>query len=101
MIILCVVGTRPEVVKMAPVVLRLRRVGLDEVRILATAQHRSLLDRALADFGLTADDDLDLMRPDQALADLTARAVTGLSRALEGQKPDLVLAQGDTTTVFC
>ncbi len=86
---------------MAPVILRLRRSGLEEVRILSTGQHRSLLDQALADFGLAADDDLDLMRPDQTLADLTARAVTALARALEAQKPDLVLAQGDTTTVFC
>jgi UDP-N-acetylglucosamine 2-epimerase (non-hydrolysing) len=86
---------------MAPVILRLRRVGLDAVRILATGQHRSLLDQALADFGLAADVDLDLMRPDQTLADLTARGVTALSRAFVEQKPDLVLAQGDTTTVFC
>lgn len=101
MIISCVVGTRPEVVKMAPVILRLRRNRLEDVRILSTGQHRSLLDRALADFGLTADDDLGLMRPDQTLADLTARAMTALSRTLGEQKPDLVLAQGDTTTVFC
>ena len=101
MIISCVVGTRPEVVKMAPVILRLRRGRHDEVRILSTGQHRSLLDRALADFDLAADLDLELMRPDQTLADLTARAVTALSRAFEEQKPDLVLAQGDTTTVFC
>src|SRR5205814_4333083 len=100
MLVSCVVGTRPEVVKMAPVILRLRRSELDEVRILSTGQHRSLLDRALADFGLTADDDLDLMRPDQTLADLTARAVIALSRSFEERKPDLVLAQGDTTTVF-
>jgi UDP-N-acetylglucosamine 2-epimerase (non-hydrolysing) len=86
---------------MAPVILRLRRGGGDGVRILATGQHRSLLDQALADFGLTADDDLELMRPDQSLADLTARALTALSRTFEKQKPDLVLAQGDTTTVFC
>jgi UDP-N-acetylglucosamine 2-epimerase (non-hydrolysing) len=86
---------------MAPVVLRLRVAALDKVRILATGQHRSLLDLALADFGLTADDDLDLMQPDQSLAELTARAVTALSRTFEERKPDLVLAQGDTTTVFC
>lgn len=101
MIVSCVVGTRPEVVKMAPVILRLRRAPLEEVRILATGQHRSLLDQALADFGLTADLDLDLMRPDQALGDLTARTVTALSSTLGEQRPDLVLAQGDTTTVFC
>jgi UDP-N-acetylglucosamine 2-epimerase (non-hydrolysing) len=101
MIVSCVVGTRPEVVKMGPVILRLRRARLDEVRILSTGQHRSLLDQALADFGLVADDDLELMQPDQTLAGLTARAVTALSQTLQDQKPDLVLAQGDTTTVFC
>ena len=63
MLISCVVGTRPEVIKMAPVIVRLRRDGQEDVRILATGQHRSLLDQALRDFGLTADDDLDLMRP--------------------------------------
>ena len=86
---------------MAPVILRLRRGSHDQVRILSTGQHRSLLDQALADFGLAADTDLLLMRPDQSLADLTARALQALSRAFEEQKPDLVLAQGDTTTVFC
>jgi UDP-N-acetylglucosamine 2-epimerase (non-hydrolysing) len=101
MLVTCVVGTRPEVVKMAPVILRLRRATLEDVRILSTGQHRSLLDQALADFDLVADDDLELMQPDQTLAGLTARAVTALSRALQEQKPDLVLAQGDTTTVFC
>jgi UDP-N-acetylglucosamine 2-epimerase (non-hydrolysing) len=99
--ITCVVGTRPEVVKMAPVILRLRRSGRLDVRILSTGQHRSLLDQALADFGLTADHDLDLMQPDQKLADLTARAVVAISQVVEQQRPDLVLAQGDTTTVLC
>ena len=69
---------------MAPVILRLRRGRHDEVRILSTGQHRSLLDRALADFDLAADDDLDLMRPDQTLADLTARAVTAALASLRG-----------------
>jgi UDP-N-acetylglucosamine 2-epimerase (non-hydrolysing) len=101
MLISCVVGTRPEVVKMAPVILRLRRGGLEDVRVLATGQHRSLLDQALFDFGLAADDDLDLMRPDQKLADLSARALSALSQLFEKQRPGLVLAQGDTSTVFC
>jgi UDP-N-acetylglucosamine 2-epimerase (non-hydrolysing) len=101
MIITCVVGTRPEVVKMAPVILRLRQGGLEEVRILATGQHRSLLDQALSDFGLAADDDLDLMRAGQQLGDLSARALTALTHAFERQQPGLVLAQGDTTSVFC
>jgi UDP-N-acetylglucosamine 2-epimerase (non-hydrolysing) len=97
----CVVGTRPEAVKMAPLVLRLRREGtVIDTRILATGQHRGLLDQALADFGLRPDADLGLMRPNQGLADLTARALTGLSEHFERARPDLVLAQGDTTTVL-
>jgi UDP-N-acetylglucosamine 2-epimerase (non-hydrolysing) len=100
-LISCVVGTRPEVVKMAPVIVRLRRDCLEDVRILSTGQHRSMLDQALCDFGLAADDDLDLMRPDQKLADLTARALSALSQVFEDQRPGLVLAQGDTSTVFC
>ena len=100
--IACVVGTRPEVVKMAPVILRLRRDGSGfDCRVLATGQHRGLLDLALADFGLAADVDLDLMRPDQDLADLTARALTGLAGTFGRERPDLVLAQGDTTSVLC
>lgn len=97
----CVVGTRPEVVKMAPVVLRLRQSsqGFD-VRVLATGQHRELLDRALDDFGLRTDSDLNLMRPGQNLAELTARALTGLTAWLVQDKPEVVLAQGDTTTVL-
>lgn len=100
-LIACVVGTRPEAVKMAPVVLRLRQPGSEmRVRLISTGQHRELLARALADFGLAADVDLDLMRPDQDLADLTARALTALARAIDIERPDLVLAQGDTTTVL-
>ena len=99
--IACVLGTRPEVVKMAPVIFRLRRPGTGcVVRIVATGQHRGLLDMALADFGLDADLDLDLMRPGQGLADLTARALVALSETFERESPDLVLAQGDTTTVL-
>ncbi|CAN5908392.1 UDP-N-acetylglucosamine 2-epimerase (non-hydrolyzing) [soil metagenome] len=97
----CVVGTRPEVVKMAPVVLRLRRPGSGfDVCVLATGQHRELLDVALADFGLKADADLALMRPGQSLAELTARALTALTDWLDQESPDFVLAQGDTTTVL-
>jgi UDP-N-acetylglucosamine 2-epimerase (non-hydrolysing) len=97
----CVVGTRPEAVKLAPVVLRLRREAGLEVRVLATGQHRELLDRALGDFGLAADADLGVMRPGQDLAGLTARALVALSGWLGRERPDLVLAQGDTTTVLC
>lgn len=100
--IVCVVGTRPEAIKMAPVVLRLRRPGSGfRVRVLATGQHGDLLAQALADFGLTPDQNLEIMRPDQGLADLTARALVALDRALAHEPPDLVLAQGDTTSVLC
>jgi UDP-N-acetylglucosamine 2-epimerase (non-hydrolysing) len=100
--IVCVLGTRPEAVKMAPVVLRLREERRRfEVRVLATGQHRELLDRALADFGIVADADLGLMRPGQGLADLTARGLTTLSAAFAQERPDVVLAVGDTTSVLC
>ncbi len=99
--ILAVVGTRPEAVKVAPVVLRLRQDPRLSVRILTSGQHRALLDQALADFSLTSDRDLDLMRPGQTLTDLTARALTALGGAFASESPDLVMAQGDTTTVLC
>lgn len=99
--ILCIVGTRPEAVKMAPVVLALRCLPDVTVRVVASGQHRNLLDQALADFSLEADLDLDLMRPDQELADLTGRAIVALAEAIGAEHPDYVLAQGDTTTVLC
>src|SRR4051812_22241933 len=100
--VMCVIGTRPEAVKLAPVILRLRRPGSGfQARVVTTGQLRELLDQALADFDLLADRDLGLMRPNQKLADLTARALTALSNVLEEDEPDMVLAQGDTTTVLC
>lgn len=98
--ILAVVGTRPEAVKMAPVVHALRRRSWCEARVLATAQHREMLDQILRFFDVLPDRDLDLMRPGQELADLTARMITALDRALVAERPDMVLAQGDTTTVM-
>jgi UDP-N-acetylglucosamine 2-epimerase (non-hydrolysing) len=99
--VVCVVGTRPEVIKMAPLVQRLRRIGPSlGVRIVATGQHRELTARALADFALAADVDLDLMRAGQGLAELTARALVALDEAFGQNRPDLVLAQGDTSTVL-
>lgn len=98
--ILAVVGTRPEAIKMAPVVLELRNHGWAEVRVLATAQHRQMLDQVLATFGIVPDIDLDIMRPNQSLPDLTARLLSALDTVLESEAPDVVLVQGDTTTVM-
>ncbi len=94
-------GTRPEAVKLAPVILALRREASLDIRVCVTAQHRGMLDQVLEVFGIAPDADLHLMRPDQALGELTARAMAGLDAYLADEKPDLVLVQGDTTTVFC
>ena len=98
--IICVVGTRPEAIKMAPVILALRKESWVRTLVLATAQHREMLDDTLSVFGIRPDHDLNLMQPDQTLPELTARLMTSLDQALEIHKPALVLAQGDTTTVF-
>ena len=97
--LLVVVGTRPEAIKMAPVVAEAGRRGL-EVTVCATAQHRELLDQVLTLFGIRAAHDLDLMRPEQSLADLTARAMVALEGVLEHERPDWLLVQGDTTTAM-
>jgi UDP-N-acetylglucosamine 2-epimerase (non-hydrolysing) len=98
--VLCVVGTRPEAVKMAPVILALQKSGKVDCRILATAQHRQMLDQVLAFFDLKPDVDLDIMRPNQTLPELTARLLVQLDKVLAEERPDAVLAQGDTTTVM-
>ena len=98
--IFCIVGTRPEVIKMAPVVLRLKETHWADVKILATAQHRELLDQMLNIFGLSADIDLNVMQNNQELPELTAKLIMSLDKALSTEKPDIVLAQGDTTTVM-
>lgn len=98
--ILCVVGTRPEAIKMAPVILALKKESWARVRVLATAQHREMMDDALSLFGIAPDIDLDIMRPNQSLPDLTARLLTSLDGVMSKEKPAAVLAQGDTTTVL-
>src|SRR3546814_6607462 len=85
---------------MAPVVLALRREPWVDVRIVATAQHRQMLDQVLVAFGLAPDIDLDIMRPDQSLPELTARLLLRLDRVFADEAPDAVLAQGDTTTAM-
>ena len=98
--ILCVVGTRPEAIKMAPVILALKQEGWAEVRVLSTAQHRQMLDQVLCYFDIVPDIDLDIMRPNQALTNLTGRLLIELDDVLQAEKPDAVLVQGDTTTVM-
>jgi UDP-N-acetylglucosamine 2-epimerase (non-hydrolysing) len=98
--VLSVFGTRPEAIKMAPVVQQLGGTPGVLSRVCITAQHRQMLDQVLELFGLQPDYDLDLMKPDQPLNELTAAVFTGLEPVLRGFGPDWVLVQGDTTTVM-
>jgi len=97
--VLSVFGTRPEAVKMAPVVERLSRTSGVEARVCVTAQHRQMLDQVLRLFEIVPDFDLDVMETDQALAPLTEAIFRRLDPVLESFQPDWVLVQGDTTTV--
>ncbi|MDQ8051004.1 UDP-N-acetylglucosamine 2-epimerase (non-hydrolyzing) [Luteibacter sp.] len=98
--ILVVVGTRPEAIKMAPVILALREQEWAEVTVLATAQHRQMLDQVMSAFGIDTDIDLNLMRPNQSLTELTARILQGMDEVFREREFDAVLVQGDTTTVM-
>jgi UDP-N-acetylglucosamine 2-epimerase (non-hydrolysing) len=98
--VLVVLGTRPEAVKLAPVVRALRADHGPRVRVCATAQHREMLDQTLADVGLRVDFDLDLMRPRQDLNSLTARALAELGPLIRRERPRVVVVQGDTTTAL-
>jgi len=98
--VICCIGTRPEAIKMAPVVRALQRDNDLDCTILATAQHRDMLDQVFAFFDLTPNLDLDLMMPGQTLNGLTAKLINRLDETFDAQSPDLVLAQGDTTTVM-
>ena len=98
--ILTIVGTRPEAIKMAPVIQKLRSETWCDCRVLATAQHRHLLDQVLQLFDIKPDRDLNIMRPSQALAELHARLLLELEQVLKLEKPSAVLVQGDTTTVM-
>lgn len=99
--VLTVIGTRPEAVKLAPVVLELQKHPEFFIpQVCVTAQHREMLDQVLALFEIVPDIDLDLMRPGQSLSELTARIISKMDIVLKENKPDLVLVQGDTTTVM-
>lgn len=98
--VLSVFGTRPEAVKMAPVVVALRSDQRIESRVCVTAQHRSMLDQVLELFKITPEYDLDLMRPGQTLGGITTAVLTGMERVFEDFQPDLILVHGDTTTTL-
>jgi UDP-N-acetylglucosamine 2-epimerase (non-hydrolysing) len=98
--VLVVFGTRPEAIKMAPVVHALRDNKMFDMRVCVTAQHREMLDQVLSLFTITPDFDLNLMLPGQQLGELTARVISGISDVLKEWRPDVVLVHGDTTTAF-
>jgi UDP-N-acetylglucosamine 2-epimerase (non-hydrolysing) len=98
--VLTVFGTRPEAIKMAPVVHALEADPRFESRVAVTAQHRGMLDQVLGLFEIKPHHDLDLMRPGQDLYDVTARVLVGMRDVLAAEKPDAVLVHGDTTTTF-
>lgn len=98
--VMTVFGTRPEAIKMAPLVLEMRRHEALECIVCVTAQHRQMLDQVMDIFGIRADYDLDIMKERQTLAGITTRALTGLDEVLEKEQPDIVLVHGDTSTTF-
>ncbi len=98
--VLVIFGTRPEAIKLFPVVRALEATPGIAVRTCVTAQHRGLLDQVMAIAGLTPDVDLDIMEPGQTLDRLTARLLTGLGDVMDAEKPDRVLVQGDTATAM-
>ena len=99
--VVTILGTRPEVIKLAPVVAELRRNPTIESIVVSTGQHREMLDQMLDQFELATDIDLDVMRRKQRLCDLTADLVRGLGETLASLRPDWVLVQGDTSTTLC
>ena len=99
--VMIVVGTRPEAIKTAPVIYELKQhPDKFQAIIVATAQHREMLDQAFSLFNIVPDVDLNLMTSRQTLHSLTRRVSEGMEKTLDEQKPDIVLVRGDTTTVF-
>ncbi len=98
--VMTVFGTRPEAIKMAPLVLKLISDDRFQAVTVVTAQHREMLDQVLEIFKIQPDYDLNIMQPQQTLADITTRVLTALSQIIQEEKPDIVLVHGDTTTSF-
>lgn len=98
--IMTVFGTRPEGIKMAPIIKAMEKEEKIENIVCITAQHREMLDQVLDLFNIKADYDLNIFKPGQSLTEITMNALSGLEKVIEEAKPDLLLVQGDTTTVF-
>ena len=98
--VLCVFGTRPEAIKMAPLVKKISSSSAMQCVVCVTAQHREMLDQVLQVFNITPDYDLNLMHPSQTLTSITADILTSLSDIFKREKPSIVLVHGDTTTSF-
>ena len=98
--VMSVFGTRPEAIKMAPLVKELEKREEIESIVAVTAQHREMLDQVLETFDIKPDFDLNIMKQGQTLTDVTTRALQGLEGVIKECKPDIVLVHGDTTTTF-
>ena len=98
--IMVVFGTRPEAIKMCPLVLELKKRSSFQVKVCVTAQHRQMLDQVLETFGVVPDYDLNIMKPKQSLFDITINVLNGIRTVLEEANPDVVLVHGDTSTSF-
>ena len=99
--ILVIFGTRPEAIKMAPVIKELKKYPVNfDVKVCVTAQHRQMLDQILDVFSISPDFDLDIMKDDQDIYDITVNILARIKDILENESPDLILVHGDTTTTF-
>src|SRR4030042_5310354 len=99
--VMVVFGTRPEAIKLIPVILKLKEFSKKIVtNVVVTAQHREMLDQPLKLFNVVPDRDLDIMKDRQSLFDITSKVIKGIEQVLFDEKPDLMLVQGDTTTTF-
>ena len=98
--VMTIFGTRPEAIKMSPLVKELKARKEIECIVCVTAQHRQMLDQVLNVFEITPDYDLDIMKQGQTLSDITSRALKGLEEVILKEKPNIVLVHGDTTTTF-
>ncbi len=98
--VMLVFGTRPEAIKMSPLIIELKKRPSFDVVVCVTAQHRQMLDQVLDTFGIQPDYDLNIMRSQQSLFDITINILNRIKVILEKEKPDIVLVHGDTSTAF-